>query len=359
MSANTSILKNATNHSPSPIQLIYAGGTFGSYGKPLQALDAKTFIPLLRTQIQHHLATSVQVLANECVKDSSQLTPSDLVYFYQLILQAYQQKQRQFVLITGTDTLSYLSAFLAEAFAGSDICLILTASMRPLFAADNIHEYQLDPNSDAWQNLKDAIALANHGESGVKVTFSGEAWAAQSVQKVHSHDLMAFTGHQRVGYPASSYVQSLSANKRITWLEKHLALLNIKETAKQINIPVLYCVPNQTAWLATALEQTLTLAPTGIILIGFGAGNIPFDTQLAQVMEQAYNHGHMLVCTTQCPFGGVSDTYAAGSWQYDHHVISGQRLTIPAIYARLLWLNLTLDTPRQRRQRWTQIIKLA
>ena len=65
----------------------------------------------------------------------------------------------------------------------------------------------------------------------------------------------------------------------------------------------------------------------------------------------------MVVSTTQCPFGGVSDAYAAGSWQYEHHVISGGRLTIAAIYARLLWLHLSLETPTRRRQRWTHTIR--
>lgn len=346
---------NLTNKVTSnKVQLIYAGGTFGSYGKPLAALPAQTFLPLLMDKIVQNLTTKLEVLENKCVKDSSQLTPKDLAYFFEIILKRYATGARQFILITGTDTLSYLGSFLAEAFAGSDICIVLTASMRPLFDADNIHDYSINPSSDAWGNLSDAVGLAFYGESGVYITFAGESWPAQTVQKIHSHDLMAFTGHSRAGYPANSYIKSLPPARRKNWITDIQQKVDlIVANAKTAIIPTLYCVPNDANWLTTQLESLMTLPPTGVILIGFGAGNIPYSDSLAMIMDALYQHGHMLVCTTQCPYGGVSDAYAAGSWQYEHHVLSAGRLTIPAVYARLLWLHLAYDMPSRRRQRWT------
>lgn len=336
------------------VQLIYAGGTFGSYGKPLSALPATIFLPLLMDKVRQNLTSNIEVLENSCVKDSSQLSPSDFSHFFQLILNRYAQGYRHFVLITGTDTLSYLGSFLAEAFAGSDVSLALTASMRPLFDANDIHNYNIDPHSDAWGNLSDAIGLAAHGESGVFVTFAGESWPAQTVQKIHSHDLMAFTGHTRAGYPANSYLKSLPAARRSNWIEDTQAKLEvITSQAKTAIIPTIYCVPNSGEWLSSQLTALLELPPTGIILMGFGAGNIPFSEQLAQTLDKLYQHGHIVVCTTQCPYGGVSEAYAAGSWQYEHHVFSAGRLTVPAVYARLLWLHLAFDTPARRRQRWS------
>lgn len=352
MSRSLNALKDYANNKN--VQLIYAGGTFGSYGKPLSALPADTFVPLLLDNIHQKITPNIEVIPNTCVKDSSQLTPEDLVHFFKLILSYYAKGERQFVLITGTDTLSYLGSFLAEAFAGTDLCLALTASMKPLFDANDIHNYSIDPNSDAWSNLTDTMGLASHGESGVYIVFGGESWPAQTVQKIHSHDLMAFTGHSRAGYPATSYVKSLPPARRDNWVEDMQAKLDqINHAVKTAVIPTLYCVPNSADWLATQLQSLVNLTPTGIILIGFGAGNIPYSKELASTMDELYQQGHMLVCTTQCPYGGVSDAYAAGSWQYDHHVLSAGRLTISAIYARLLWLHLAFETPTRRRQRWT------
>lgn len=337
------------------VQLIYAGGTFGSHGKPLAPLGADVLLPKLQEHIQRTLGLSINVLPNPLVKDSSQLAPSDFFHFYQLILNAYASGQRQFVLITGTDTLSYLAAFLAEAFTGSDISLFVTGSMRPLFNPNILHELIIDHSSDAWDNLQSALRQSDHGRSGVFVTFSQETWPAQTVQKVHSHDLMAFTGHHKAGYPDSSYSSQLPNARRQHWIDDRIAALSILATrATHCHIHALYCVPNSADILNRSISAALQdKATTGIILLGFGSGNIPESDSLKNTLDQAHRLGVLIICASQCPFGGVSDTYAAGSWQYQHHVISGGKLTVAAIYARLLWLSLSQDDASRRRQRWT------
>ncbi|MGP4715332.1 asparaginase [Psychrobacter sp. T6-6] len=347
-----------------PIQLIYAGGTFGSYGRPLAPLSAEIFLPTLKKLLseQDNAVTSPTIswLDNTLIKDSSQLTPSDFVHFYQLLLNAYTQGEKRFVLISGTDTLSYLGAFLAEAFAGSDICIVVTGSMRPLLNSEVIQSYEIDDHSDAWSNLNDSLKLAAAGDSGVKISFGGESWPAQTVQKIHSHDLMAFTGHSRAAYPANSYIRNLPETRRQHWLDDQQVLLpNITARAEQSKIHALYCLPNDASVINNQLQNLLSQPPCGIILLGFGAGNIPYSDTLADTLSLAHEQGHIVICASQCPFGGVSDSYAAGSWQYDYHVIAGGRLTIPAIYARLLWLLLRYDSPARRRQRWLNNVSQA
>lgn len=340
-----------------PIQMIYAGGTFGSYGRPLASLSAEVFLPILQKLLadqdnSDHLP-KISWLNNALIKDSSQLTPSDFAHFYQLLLAAYAQGSKRFVLITGTDTLSYLGAFLAEAFAGSDICIVLTGSMRPLLDSEELHTYCIDEHSDAWDNLNDSLKLVAAGEAGVKISFGGESWPAQTVQKIHSHDLMAFTGHSRAAYPANSYVKSLPDTRRQHWLDDQQQVLDtIQSRADSVRIHAIYCLPSDAETINSQLQSLLAQPPSGFILMGFGAGNVPYSKALADTLELAHQKGHMVVCASQCPFGGVSDDYAAGSWQYQHHVIAGGRLTIPAIYARLLWLLLRYDSPARRRQRW-------
>ncbi len=341
-----------------PVQLIYAGGTFGSYGRPLAPLPAAEFLPalqaLLTEQDQASNLPTLSWLDNSLIKDSSQLTPTDFVHFYKLLLQAYAQGSRRFILITGTDTLSYLGAFLSEAFAGSDICIVVTGSMRPLLDSEVLQSYQVDQNGDAWDNLTEALRVASAGVSGVKISFGGESWPAQTVQKIHSHDFMAFTGHSRAAYPANSYIKIFADTRRQHWLDdQNLILDTIDSRAEQARIHALYCLPNDTTVLTKQLQVLIDTPPCGILLLGFGAGNVPYSSDLAGALQAAYSKGHMVICASQCPFGGVSDSYAAGSWQYEYHVIAGGRLTIAAIYARLLWLLLRYDSPARRRQRWT------
>ncbi len=346
------------NDNSASVKLIYAGGTFGSYGRPLAPLAADEFLPALQTLLVEQYQTAhlpaISWLDNTLIKDSSQLTPRDFVHFYHLIINDYAQGSRRFILITGTDTLSYLGAFLAEAFASSDICIVVTGSMRPLLDSEVLQTYKVDAQSDAWDNLSESLRVATAGESGVKISFGGETWPAQTVQKIHSHDFMAFTGHSRAAYPANSYVRTLADIRRQHWLDDQTAIsADIQSRAETACVHALYCLPNDTDIISNQLQTLLSQPPCGIILLGFGAGNVPYSLALAEALQAAYEHGHMVICASQCPFGGVSDAYAAGSWQYDYHVIAGGRLTIPAIYARLLWLLLRYDSPARRRQRWT------
>lgn len=349
--------------SPSAVGIIYAGGTFGSYGQPLSALPNDIFLPVLSEILTEHFAVypsevAWQLLPNDVVKDSSQLTPADFAHFYQVIVQAIGKGLRQFVLLTGTDTLSYLSAFLAESFAGSNICIIVTGAMQPLLDCQVLTSYQIDPNSDATQNLFDACKLARHGEAGVRVTFAGENWHAQTVQKIHSHDLMAFVGHHRAGYPANSYTDKMTANQHALWLSDTLEQLPaVVNRLQNAHIATLYLTPMSADQLANTLEQLLANQPQGLIIMGFGAGNVPKNAAVIEQLQRAKKQGCLVAITTQCPYGGVSQSYEAGAWLTDCDVLPTGRLTVGAIFARLLWLIASCDTPARRRQRWKHCLK--
>ncbi len=351
----------------SPIGIIYAGGTFGSYGQPLTALPNDVFLPILTDILTEHFASypnhaespvDWEILPNTVIKDSSQLTPVDFAQFYALILQAMQRGFRQFVLLTGTDTLSFLASFLAESFANSNTCIIVTGAMQPLLDSQVLSNYQIDSTSDATQNLFDACQLARYGDAGVRVCFAGENWHAQTVQKIHSHDLMAFVGHHRAGYPANSFTNKMTQTQRAHWLMDTAEQL--PQVIKQLglaNIATLYLTPMSADQLAGQLEQILANSPQAIIMMGFGAGNVPYHQAVVDKLKQAKKDGCLVVITTQCPYGGVSQSYEAGAWLTDCGVVSSGRLTLPAIYARLLWLIANYDTPTRRRQRWTHILK--
>ncbi len=349
------------------VKLIYAGGTFGCHGTPLAPLSADIFLPHLLSQLQAE-CYDVGTIDNELIKDSSQLTLADFVHFYQLILRNYQLGYRQFVLITGTDTLSYLGAFLAECFIGSDIVLSLTASMKPLFDA-NCDTMKIDSQSDAWANLQGAIHHCVIQQSGVYICMAEHNWFAQSVQKLDSHSLNAFVGesfiyeniHKNIDKNSSYYRQlycpQFTQDQRQSWADERIyQLVSFNYKVDNIVIASVFMMPNNEAFIATQLQTIFASAKKeiAVILLGFGAGNIPYSRQLADILDFAYRKGHMVISSTQCPFGGVSADYLAGSWQYQHHVLSGGKLTKEAIFARVLWLYLSCDSIAERRELWLQ-----
>lgn len=308
------------------IHIIYAGGTFGSHGAPLSPLPADIFLPVLTELLNHRLTTTQHILPNDIIKDSSTLTPSDFVRFYELILTAYQTGAKRFVLLTGTDSLSFLAAFLANAFAGFDnLSLVITGSMQPLLIADS-PTYQINDDSDAWHNLSGAITATD--KAGVFVQFYGQTFWANNTQKVNSQAPNAF-----VGTPISTQVQTVA-----TPLLPDLTALH--HLAKTAHFQAVYLLPTDPEQTAKQLS-TITRGTKAVILITFGAGNLAKTDSMITAFENLHKNNIPVVCTTMCAFGGVSTDYQAGSWQYGHHVWSGGELGVAGIYGKLLWQYLT------------------
>ncbi|WP_114800078.1 asparaginase domain-containing protein [Moraxella canis] len=314
---------------PSPICLIYAGGTFGSHGTPLSPLPAKIFLPTLGDLLgaaDHH----VQILDNQIIKDSSFMTPSDFVGFYELILTAYQDGYRNFVLITGTDTLSFLAAFLARAFDElTDLSLVITGSMQPLLLPQQA-ELSINYDSDAWDNLSESITVAAKHQ-GVFVQFFHHTFDAKNTQKIHSQAHHAFVGSEAIFNE-----QSLPSIDTTTRLHQLPSLI---ERAKSVKIRSVYVLPNDPDALADALLAAADAC--AVILIGYGAGNLPKSQAIIDALAELTDRGIAIICTTMCAYGGTSAQYAAGAWQYDHGVWASGSWTIPAIYGQILWLSVS------------------
>lgn len=339
--------------SPASIGVLYTGGTFGCAGQPLAPLSAAFFVPILRTQLEQLYATDWQIIDLDPLLDSSQTQPQHWLSILQHCLSFYQNQQLPIIVIHGTDTLAYTAAFLAEAFAGSDVRLCVTGSQRPLLDSRlNAAAAQIDPHSDALDNVRCALQAVLYAPAGVSVAFAGEHWPAQTCQKIHSQDLAAFTGHRRVGYPATSY-QSLNMVQHQHWLMQAAQRLGLlQQTLSQIRLSVYYATPQPLAHLIDQLSDLIARQPDGLILIGYGLGNFPDHPTLRQLLMTAKEQGCLVLISTQVPFGGTATRYASGDWLAQVGVLPSAGLTLAAIYARLLWICATLPTATARRKRW-------
>lgn len=315
----------------SSTSIIYAGGTFGSHGTPLSPLPVDEFLPALE---QHLKAQNfnTQFIKNTIIKDSSTLTPYDFVSFYQLILNHHHKGARHFVVITGTDTLSYLAAFLSVACADLAISLVVTGSMLPFFQP-NTQPLNLDDDSDAWDNLQLALSfLSSTPPCGVFVSFDGNIFHGLSTQKIHASDVHAFCGIAiSTADPATTKYSHPKANDDIAQL---------LDKARTTHIHTFYATPSSADIIAHQLSHLLHEPPSALILIGYGAGNLPTSDQLVQLLAQLIDKGFLIVMTKAPPFGAVSQAYKAGAWQYDIGIISGGAMPISEIYARCLWICL-------------------
>lgn len=319
------------------IHIIYAGGTFGSHGTPLYPLDKTVFLPKLQEFLIDNLDVKMSIIDNPIVKDSSSLTPHDFVHFWEIIHQNIENT-RQFIIITGTDTLSYLSAFLAVACNDLPVSIVVTGSMSPFFIPTKT-PLEHDKDSDAWLNLSTAINfLTNQPKQGVFVSFFGKILWAINTQKMHTSDQNAFSGTQ---VQDTQFLTPYNTQPLSTEQLSLVCFETLYQNAKEFGqIYTLYALPNTPDTLASQIAYLKNVTPTALILIGFGAGNMAINERLQQDLQTLIDKGFLIIMSKAPPFGAISQSYKAGAWQSQIGIQSGFDMPVSEIYARALWICL-------------------
>ena len=332
--------------------LLYLGGTIGCSGQPLTPLSADVFFPRLAALIESELPTTLNQSQwhyfSSTIKDSSALIPEDWANILELLFNPLHAHIKHWIILHGTDTLAFTAAFLSEALRGHDLKVVVTGSQLPLL--DPI-QLTFNSNSDALNNLKTAyFAFTDQkvtDNGWVRVAFNQHHWTASSVQKTHTQDVAAFTGHF---FNQSHATNPKSRLKPISTLRSHPSL--VKEALSRLNIQIYYASPLPLEIFITQLEQVLMSGAEAVILLAYGLGNFPDDLRIHRALLAAEQRGVIVILSTQVPFGGIESRYAAGDWLAACGVLSGGVLPLPAIFARLAWLQITTKTYAERRQLW-------
>jgi lysophospholipase len=102
------------------------------------------------------------------------------------------------------------------------------------------------------------------------------------------------------------------------------------------NVAVLTIFPGMSAAVFRAFLQPPI---RGIILVTFGAGNMPNNRpDLFAVLEEAVHRGVIIVNISQCTRGTVTDAYAVGRALAQRGVIPGFDMTVECALAKLSFL---------------------
>jgi L-asparaginase len=144
-----------------PVVLVTCGGTVTMQTGPDGLRRPSGPGPVV--QAVQHLAGAPIPSYSACEIDSGQSTPETWGHILSTVRRVHSQHPGVPVLVShGTDTLGWTAGMLAAA-GGWDVPVVLTASAIPLG----------DPYSDAETNLAGALAVAQHADPGVYVSFSG------------------------------------------------------------------------------------------------------------------------------------------------------------------------------------------
>lgn len=338
------------------ILLIATGGTIAS------AEDGNGLSPALTGE---ELARSVPEIEGLCELDivqpmnidSTNMRPADWLRIAEVIRENYDTHDG-FVVLHGTDTMSYTAAALSYLIQDSPKPIVLTGSQQPMG----------NPFTDAKINLYQSLVYAVSDRSrDVSIVFGGYAIAGTRARKQRT---MSFNAFNSINYPVLAYLRQdkiiCSGSAAVSAGPAECdctgggaaraadGALDEPRFYTELNSRV--CALKLTPGLTPDIFRLLKPDYDAVILETFGMGGVPERGADGASYQEAIfdwvDSGRTVVMTTQVPEEGLDlGVYEVGRAYAEHPgILKGGDMTTEALVAKTMWaLGQTRDADELQR----------
>lgn len=226
-----------------------------------------------------------------------------------------------FVVIHGTDTMSYTASALSFMLNNLPKPVILTGSQRPLSAI----------RTDAKSNLINAIELATHDIPEVCIFFDYKLFRGNRAKKISIDDFDAFASPN---FPLLAQV-----GLHIEIKDNHRMPTGMFRLDKTFNNDVL-CLRLFPSLDPELLESLFQSNVKVIILEAFGAGNVPvLEYSVIPFIKKMSQSGKLVAITSQSMNGSVDlQLYDCGKQALDAGAITCGDMTTEAAITKAMYL---------------------
>ena len=320
------------DNSQTSILLIYTGGTIGMIHNPeTGALESFNFDHLLKHVPElKQFNINIDAITFDPTIDSSDMEPEMWGRIVRIIEENYEAYDG-FVVLHGTDTMSFTASALSFMLEDLMKPVILTGSQLPVGGL----------RTDGKENLITAIEIAAAKKPDgtpvvpeVCVFFHERLMRGNRTTKINSESFGAFGSNN---YPllamAGTDIQFYTRN-----IKKYVPGLKLKTHYEyNSNVFIFSLFPGIQQEVIERVLQAKELK--GVIFRTYGAGNAPQKKWLVDALSKATAEGKVIINITQCAGGSVHmERYETGHQLLEAGVISGHDSTVEAAITKLMYL---------------------
>jgi L-asparaginase len=329
-SLDMSNISNASAANQVRVLLIYTGGTIGMIRDPYTS-ELKPFkFERLLSEIPELAKFQIQIDSHTFSRpiDSSDMHPSIWIELADLIAKRYDDYDG-FVILHGTDTMSYTAAGLSFLLENLNKPVILTGAQLPIGTI----------RTDGKENLITAIEIAASKHEGmatvpeVAIYFEYKLYRGNRTRKYNAEHFDAFESpnHPVLAEAGVHITFNLNAIARSSNLPLKI------HRSLDLNVAVLKLFPGIQPEFVHAVLSARGLK--GLVLETFGSGNGPTSSWFLDALRNAIESGLIVVNISQCAAGRVEmGRYETSTGLAHSGVISGQDMTTEAALAKLMFL---------------------
>jgi L-asparaginase len=313
------------------ILLVYTGGTIGMIKHPeTGALKSFDFTNLLKNIPELKLLDcNIETISFKDPIDSSNMNP---VYWVQIaeIIESNYNDFDGFVVLHGSDTMSYSASALSFMFENLAKPIIFTGSQLPIG----------DLRTDAKENLITSIQMASLQKGGkpvireVGLYFEYKLYRGNRTTKINAEHFEAF---ESLNYP---HLAESGVHLKVEYddlykpnVRKKLVVHKKFET----DILLIKLFPGISEFVLKPLFEIEHIK--GVVLETYGAGNTTTQPWFTEMLKTTIKKGVPIINVTQCAGGSVlMGQYETSTQLKSIGVISGKDITTEAALAKLMFM---------------------